>query len=177
MMGVFLVPNSEWDFDDESQNTNNPQSGNGLRAQLERALTELKTLKTENAALTKQVRTATISSHVKDKGLNPKIAKLIPSDIEPTVEALDAWFEENADLFPATATSTEGQGEQPQSGVDEDPEQAAMATEMDRLANIANAGRVPGRVEDQMQKLLDPNLTQEKLMEMIRSAGGGVGAG
>lgn len=171
------MPTEQWDFDDESQtNTNQNSQGNGLRAQLERALAENKTLKESVSTLTKQVRETTVSAHIKEKGLNPKIAKLIPSDIESTKEALDAWFEDNADLFPAVK-STEGQGEQLQGEVEEDPEQDAMAAQMDRMANVSNAGRVPGRQEDVIAKLRDPNLTPEKLMELITAAGGGVGAG
>lgn len=174
-----MPTNDQWDFSDENdQNQQNQQNqGNGLRAQLERALSEIKTLKDSNSALTKQVREATISSHIKEKGLNPKIAKLIPTDVENTKEALDKWFEENADLFPAPV-STEGQGDaQTRVAEDEDPERAMEAEQMDRMADVANSGRVPQRQEDLMAKLRDPNLTQEKLLEIIAAAGGGYGSG
>lgn len=176
MMGVFQLSNYQWEVEDDSQNQQQQSQGNGLRAQLERALSEVKELKAANATLGKQAREASISSLIQAKGLNPKIAKLIPADVESTREALDTWFEENSDLFPAAAPK-EGQGEQPEVQVEEDPEQEMMADAMDRMANVANSGRIPGRQEDVLSKLNDPSLTQEKLLQMIAAAGGGIGSG
>lgn len=174
---VLYVPNeNQWELDDESQN--NQQQGNGLRAQLERSLAEIKALKESNAALSKQAREATISSHIKEKGLNPKIAKLIPGDVESTDEAITKWFEENADLFPAPPKEGQGEGEgQSSEADDEDPEQAELIGQMNRMANVANAGRIPQRQEDLLAKISSADMTQEKLLELINASGGGYGSG
>lgn len=173
---VYVVSDSQWDFDDDSQNQNNNQQQNqknGLRVQLERALAENKTLKDQVTALSAQARTASISSLIKDKGLNPKIAKLIPADVESTQEALDKWFEENADLFPATPKEQSGGDDQEQES-DEDQE---YAQQLNAMGNVTGSSATPQRDRDLLAQMRSPELTQEKLLEMINAAGGGVGSG
>lgn len=167
---VYVVSDNQWD--DESQDQDNQQQSKGLRAQLERALAENKALKDQAATLTKQVRTQTISSLIKDKGLNPKIAKLIPADVESTQEALDTWFEENADLFPAPKDESGGTEDEPASEEDQ-----AFADQMNAMGNATGSSMTPQRERDMLAALQGKELTQEKLLEMINAAGGGYGAG
>lgn len=176
MNWVYVVSDNQWDFDDESQDQNNQQNqSKGLRAQLERALAENKTLKEQAATLTKQVREAAISSLITAKGLNPKIAKLIPSDVESTTEALDKWFEENSDLFPA-APKGETNNDEPDE--DASPEDQELAQQMAAMGNVTGASAMtPQREKDLLAQLRNTDLTQEKLMEMISAAGGGYGSG
>lgn len=90
---------------------------NGLRAQLEEALQAKKSLEQELASLKGQVRERTVADVLQAKGVNVKVAKFIPSDIEGD-EAIGTWLTENADVFgfkvpeagdaaPAESTNTQ----------------------------------------------------------------------
>lgn len=70
-------------------------SGGGLRRQLEDALAELKALRQEVSG---SKREETVASLLKDKGLDPAVAELIPSDADPK-----AWLEQKGHLFVAPA--------------------------------------------------------------------------
>ncbi len=80
------------------------ESGKGLRAQLEQALKEKKQLEGEMQSLRGKVRQTEVTQFLSTKGVNAKIAKFIPSDIEGE-EAIDGWLQENADVFGFTVNS------------------------------------------------------------------------
>lgn len=70
-----------------------------LRAALKSKANEAKQAADELATLRKEKRTSTLADVLKDKGVPTKAAKLLPADIEPTPEAVDAWLAEFGDLF------------------------------------------------------------------------------
>lgn len=47
-------------------------------------------------------RSRAVKDVLQARNLNPKIAGLIPSDVEPTEEALGKWLDDYGDLFGAT---------------------------------------------------------------------------
>lgn len=64
--------------------------------------------------LTGKVRGTSISEVLQAKGVNPKVAKLIPSDVEATDEAVTKWLDEFGDVFnitvPDSADTTDDGG-------------------------------------------------------------------
>jgi len=60
---------------------------------------QLKELQSELEALRKFQRETTISQVLTEKGINPKVAKFIPSDIDLSSDGINNWLTENGDLF------------------------------------------------------------------------------
>ena len=94
------------------------------------------------SGLKSQTRQRTVKDVLQAKGLNPKIAALIPHDIEPSDEALAKWVEEYGDVF-GIQTSTE---EKP---AEKSPEVKAQA----RINNIVATGSAPDIDEDAFAKI------------------------
>lgn len=59
----------------------------------------IKELESELSEIQTARRSDVINSVLSEKGVNTKIAKFIPSDVEPTPDALNSWLEQNADVF------------------------------------------------------------------------------
>lgn len=107
---------------DNDQFDGEQQSGGALRAQLEKALKDLKAAQEENAKLSANVKTVTLENILRDKNIPPKIQRWLKRDeVEPSPEAVDKWLAENGEDFgykpgqaPTDSASTP-EGEQPKS--------------------------------------------------------------
>jgi hypothetical protein len=64
---------------------------------------QLKELQSELEALRKFQREATISQVLAEKGVNPKVAKFIPADIEMSSDSISNWLTDNSELFGIAA--------------------------------------------------------------------------
>ena len=64
---------------------------------------QLKELQAELEALRKFQREATISQVLSEKGVNPKVAKFIPADIEMSSDSISNWLTDNGELFGVAA--------------------------------------------------------------------------
>lgn len=91
-----------WDDDDE----NDSNLVKRLRAEIkerDKTLSEkdatLAEREKELSNLRPQVRLTTVRDVLGDLKVNPKVAKLIPSDVEPTKEAVSAWLGEYGDVL------------------------------------------------------------------------------
>lgn len=123
--------------DDENDDFEDQHQGDGpadLRKAHRAATRKLKELEKQIAerdeqikSLTGKVRGSSISEVLQAKGVNPKVAKLIPDDVDATEDAVKAWLDEWADVFNITVpdsadTSDDGGASQqdaaPQSAVD-----------------------------------------------------------
>lgn len=99
-----------YDDDDDDDVLEQPKDNNVLR-DLRKALkaeqAKNKTYAEQLEQLTKAQRSRTVSDVLKDKGLKSpeKVAKLIPSDIEPTSEAVSKWLDDFADVFGLEAAA------------------------------------------------------------------------
>ena len=79
------------DWDDEEEETSTGPAN--LRKALKDAQRKLKAAEQQLADQGKTIRKRTIGDAIAAKGLNPKLAALVPSDIESTEEAINAWVE------------------------------------------------------------------------------------
>ena len=95
--------------DDEDDFVNEAESDNGpanLRKALKRAEKEKKELTDQLAQIQSDLRSRSVKEVLASKGVPEKVAKFIPGDIS-TPEAVDAWLNENADVFGFQPAGTE----------------------------------------------------------------------
>lgn len=115
-------------YDDDSNDEQ--QNGGALRAQLEKALKDLKAAQEENAKLSKNVKTATLDTVLRDKNVPANIQRWIKRDeVEPTPEAVDQWLAENGTDFgykPGGETAAEKPSEGQQVPATEAPTEPAV---------------------------------------------------
>jgi hypothetical protein len=102
--------NQDWEddfeFDFEEEETQSRSSDDVLKKvrRAERAKDkQLKELQSELEALRKFQREATISQVLSEKGVNPKVAKFIPADIEMSSDSISNWLTDNGELFGVAA--------------------------------------------------------------------------
>jgi hypothetical protein len=173
-----------WQNDDDD---NQQQQGKDpVRAQLKQLEKQNKDLMEKLAAAEKANRANTIRDVLTEKKLNPKLAKLVPSDVAATPDAIAEWLKDFEDLFPAPkgdARDDAGSSGDTNNGGDVDPEEQDQAyletlNAMTRLASATSGGKAPGgKGEDLMRQILDPKLERETLVKLIEQHGGGVGMG
>jgi hypothetical protein len=127
-------------------------SGKGLRGQLEQALADKKALEAE---------VAEVSNVLTAKGVNPKVAKFIPTDVEGE-EGISKWLEENADLFGATSQDDDTQ--QQDAGIAPEVKESAS-----RLQNLGSSAQSPSKLDDIEARMASAQ-TSEELQELWAEA-------
>lgn len=131
------------DFDDNGQEQSGPKA---LREALEKAKADLKArdaklAEQENqiAELSKAVKSNTLRDALSDAGIDPKYARFAERDeVEPDVDSVKQWVEDNRDVYAFLAKAAAPQGEQ----VEGEQEQAPPADEIDpELVAALQAGQ------------------------------------
>ena len=149
--------------DDEDDFTTPVNDGNDLVKQLRKAAKqkdkELQELRSQFESISKANRERAIKDALESRGVNSKIAKFIPTDIDPTEESLSKWLDDNGDVFGYSTTESN------QASVD--PVQAAAYKKM---SNATEQGITPDASDDIMRRLLSAN-SKEELDEVIRQSG------
>jgi molybdopterin biosynthesis enzyme MoaB len=151
------------DDDDDDFTTSVADTSNDLVKQLRKATKqkdkELAELRAQFENVSKAQRERSIKDVLESRGVNSKIAKFIPSDVDSTEESLSKWLDENGDVFGFTATESN----QPVV----DPAQAAAYKKMN---NVTEQGLTPDASDDIMRRLMSAN-SKEELDEVIRQSG------
>jgi hypothetical protein len=97
------LDDDEFDFEEETQ----PRSNDDVLRKVRRAERakdkQLKELQAELESLRRFQREATISQVLAEKGVNPKVAKFIPADIEMSSDSISNWLSDNGELFGVAA--------------------------------------------------------------------------
>lgn len=154
------MSNFDYEDDDETEST---YDSNDLVKQLRKANKlkdkELAELKSQFDGISKAQRERAIKDTLEARGVNSKIAKFIPSDIDPTEESLSKWLDDNGDVFGFQVTESN------QNTVD--PKQAA---DYKRMNNATEQGQTPDASDDILRKLMSAN-SKEELDEVIRMSG------
>ena len=153
---------SNYDYEDDDDTDTTVSSNDDLVKQLRKQLKakdkETAELKNQFESLSKAQRERAVKDVLEARGVNGKVAKFIPQDLDPTEESLSKWLEDNADVF-----GFQVQDKQPAV----DPAQAAAYKKMN---NAVDQGLTPDSTEDLMRKLLSAN-SKEELDEVIRNSG------
>ena len=155
---------SNFDYEDDDEDiTTTSNDGNDLVKQLRKANKqkdkELAELKAQFGDISKAQRERAVKDVLEARGVNSKIAKFIPSDIDPTEESLSKWLDDNGDVFGFQATESN------QNTVD--PAQAAAYK---RMNNATEQAQTPDASDDILRKLMSAN-SREELDEVIRMSG------
>jgi hypothetical protein len=155
---------SNFEYEDEDDDFTTPSNdSNDLVKQLRKATKqkdkELQELRSQFENLNKAQRERAIKDTLEARGINSKIAKFIPTDIDPTEESLSKWLDDNGDVFGYQATESN------QASVD--PAQAAAYKKMN---NATEQGLTPDASDDIMRRLMSAN-SKEELDEVIRQSG------
>lgn len=100
----------EFDFEDDVEETpQRQQSGNDVVKKLRRAERakdkQLKEALAELESLKQFKRESLVSRVLQEKGVNPGIAKFLPSDIDMSEESISSWLTENGELFGVTTSN------------------------------------------------------------------------
>ena len=97
------LDDDEFDLEEETQ----PRSSDDVLRKVRRAERakdkQLKELQAELDSLRKFQREATISQVLAEKGVNPKVARFIPADIEMSSDSISNWLTDNGELFGVAA--------------------------------------------------------------------------
>jgi hypothetical protein len=104
------------------------------------------------ASLQGQVRTQSVREILRDLGVKPKVADLIPSAIEPTADAVGKWVKDYEDVFGGIRQEEKAQGSEPE-GVPAEPARpsidAGTQDALQRLQQVeAAAGVVPMQTQE-----------------------------
>lgn len=154
---------SNYEYEDDDDDITTSDSGNDLVKQLRKAAKqkdkELQELRAQFEGVSKAQRERNIKDVLESRGVNSKIAKFIPSDLDPTEESLSKWLDDNGDVFGFQATESN------QTVVD--PAQAAAYKKMN---NVTEQGLTPDATDDIMRKLMNAN-SKEELDDIIRQSG------
>ena len=104
----------EEDEDDFEVDTSQNEAPANLRKALKRAEKEKKDLAEQLASIHADLRSRNVKDVLATKGVPDKVARFIPADVS-TPEQVDAWLNENADVFgfakPADAPASEEEQE------------------------------------------------------------------
>lgn len=94
------------DYYDDENDGNGSNLVSDLRKQLDQATKRANKLESEIADFRKQTRVSTLQAKITERGLDPRVAAIIPSDVED----VDTWLEQFGDLFGAKAPEAANDG-------------------------------------------------------------------
>jgi hypothetical protein len=137
-------------YDDDEDNDTTTDVVGQLRKVNRTLEKRAKELEQELAGLKSQTRQRTVKDVLQAKGLNPKIAALIPQDIEPTDDALAKWIEDYGDVFGVQVPTEEKPAEK-------SPEIKAQA----RINNMVATGTAPDIDEDAFAKIANAKTKED----------------
>ena len=153
---------SNFDYEDDDETESNYDS-NDLVKQLRKANKqkdkELAELKSQFGDISKAQRERAIKDTLEARGVSSKIAKFIPSDIDPTEESLSKWLDDNGDVFGYQTTESNQQVVDP-----------AQAAAYQRMNDATGQAQTPDSSDDILRKLMSAN-SKEELDEVIRMSG------
>jgi hypothetical protein len=92
----------DFDFEEEDQPARKSEGNDlvrQLRKQLKAEQKRLKELEAETSGLRSAQRQSVIKNVLAERGVNEKVAAFIPTDIEPTADALTQWLDQHGDVF------------------------------------------------------------------------------
>lgn len=164
--------NNNWS-DDEGFEQHESQGGAGLRKMLEDTLAENRRLAEELKASRREDATAVL----KDKGLDPALAELIPEGTKPS-----EWVEKYAPLLGVKQETVAFEDERQSvpevvMSDDDDPaivaRRAELAAERAALADMQNAAEqgFPASVQTDLIQKMDQINSEDELLKFFRENG------
>lgn len=151
---------NNWDADITDEYEDDIPAETDLLKQLRRLEKEqskkIKELEQQLGSYKVAERESTVQYVLESMGVNPKIAKFIPQDIDVNLETVETWVKDNADVF-----GIQLQQEKP-------VENPSLAT-LRQIDTITAAGQAPIGVDDMMLRI-DQAQSAEEITAMIFGA-------
>lgn len=171
--GEYEDQTDDFDFDDDQSSGAQRQGGDAigqLRATIKQLQKANKELTAKNQELSTVTRKQSLESVLRAKGVNVRLAELIPTEVEATDEGIGKWLEDCGDLFGAAAkppadqpAATAEQATLEQSGVLQSPQVQAGAERMRQLEN----GGTPNA--DALLQLVNNAKNEQEIIDLIAS--------
>lgn len=149
------------DFEDGTNQAGETALIKQLRKQVRDQSRQLKELTERDATNQKALRERAVADVLTERGINPKVAKFIPGDIETTPDAIKGWLDDYADVF---GIKVEAEQEVPPA-----PEQQAA---YERMRAVEDGGRT-AQGSDALQQKLAAAGSRDELMSLIAQYGKG----
>lgn len=165
-------------YDDDDDDTSGSDR-NPLRKvvkDLEKKLAaEEKARKEAEAQLTslgKTVKQRTVSDVLKDKGVNPALARFVLQDLDdPTPESVDQWVKDNGELFGVKPADPEGDEAAKALGIDPGTTLPPDLVDAMKKFQASQAGGQSSTASASLEaRVADPNLSHEELLNLIGTA-------
>lgn len=150
----------DFDFEENRRQPSESDLLKQLRKELKNKTKALTELETQLSSVRASQREATIKSVLESKGVNQKIAKFIPQDIETSPEVISSWIDENADVFGLAVNKQE--------------EPKVDLSTLRSIDNVTANAQTPSNADDMALRI--QNASEEELIAMINAAGGGYGS-
>lgn len=135
--------NINWEIDDEDDEDDFTPSFESetdlvrkLRKDLKVAQRRNKELEGSLGELSKSQRERVLKDVFTSKGINPKIAALIPQDIDASEEAISSWIDNYADVFGVEVPAKEN------------PVSQTDINNMQRMNSVLSGADAPGAADD-----------------------------
>lgn len=154
-------------FDDDYGQSSN-DGPKALREALEKAQERIKEQDAQLAKFAAQERTKTLGEALKSKGLDPKIAGIIPADADP-----EKWVEEFGSLFATTTPGGdqgESQGQANEAGTTVTEADQTALSQMSSTADSSGA-QTAGSAEQAYKARLAAATTAEEVMAIAAESG------
>lgn len=164
--------NNNWSDESEFENEHGSQGGGGLRKMLEETLAENRKLLQR---LEERERGKSTAALLKDKGLDPAIAEIIPDG-----EDAEAWVNKYAHLLGVPQNSEEltpAADPELQLSDDSDPavqlRRAELAAEQRALADMQDAQEqgLPASVHNDLVERMDKITSEDELLKFFAENG------
>lgn len=156
------MSNYEYEDDDDFETESDVGSGNAVKElrKANRAKEKaLKEMTAELESLRQDRRNRTIKEVLGARGINDKVAKFIPQDIDSDEESVSRWLEENADVFGFEASN------RPEANADPKDIQNYQ-----RMQNTVNSGASANASADLMNRILSTENPAE-LKKLLSESG------
>lgn len=148
-------------FDDEfDEYTSESEAIKNLRQAHKKLSKELEEAKAALQEANKEKRGNTLKSQLEEFGVNPKIAALMPPDLEPSPEAVKGWLSEYGDVFGITPAE-----EKPTAGFYTEEEKA----EIGRINKVDQTTAAPGSPQS-MADQISGATSEAELLAILRQA-------
>lgn len=113
---------SEYQWDEQADMSGDSDLVKRLRKEIEKRDNALKERDGEFAKLQSEVRRNSVSGILRDLGVKPKVANLIPAEIEANPEAVKAWVSEYEDVFGSARAEEAPKAEEANEGAPAKPD-------------------------------------------------------
>lgn len=139
--------------ENDNEEENEETTPSDLRKQLAKEKKARKELEDQVAQFLTQSRSKTVEDFLTSKKLPAKVAKLVPSDLDASAEALESWLDEYKDVLGLQPASEDDQAEDT---IDE-----ATKTAHARIAAAGESSLPTGKAADLESKIASFTTTEE----------------